>query len=203
MRDIILNFLEELFPDAHCELNFNNDYELLINIALSAQTTDKKVNQVTEDLFLIYPNIETLRKANPIEVEQILKPLGLAKVKANSIIKCANQIYDNFNGVIPQVHKDLISLQGVGNKTANVFLAVFCNIPTFPVDTHVKRVANRLCLSKSDDVIQIEKDLMNYFDKNTWIKLHHQLIFFGRYFCTSKNPNCNKCLLNKICSYKI
>lgn len=203
MKNILLDFLNELFPDAFCELNYNNDYELLINIALSAQTTDKKVNIVSKDLFFIYPNIEKLRKAEVTDVTKILKPLGLASTKAKNIIKCANQIHDDFNGVIPSNHLDLITLAGVGNKTANVFLAEFYNIPTFAVDTHVKRVANRLSLSKSTDVNIIEKDLMNYFEKETWIKLHHQLIFFGRYFCTSKSPKCNKCLLNSFCSYKI
>ncbi len=203
MKELIYSFLDELFIDAKCELNFNNDYELLINIILSAQTTDKKVNEITSDLFLIYPNINSLKNANILEVEKILKPLGLAKVKSNNIVKCANQISVNFNGVILNNFNDLITLNGVGRKTANVFLAVFHSIPTFPVDTHVKRVANRLGLSNSDDVNIIEIDLMNYFEKNTWIKLHHQLIFFGRYFCTSKNPNCNNCLLKVSCCYKI
>ncbi len=195
MKNDILSFLDQLFPDAFCELNYNNDYELLFNIILSAQTTDKKVNIVSKDLYFIYPNVDSLRKAKQNEVEQILRPLGLAKSKSINIIECANQIYNDFNNVIPNNYNDLIKLKGVGNKTANVYLAVFHNIPTFPVDTHVRRVANRLGLSKSDDVNVIEKDLMKYFDKNTWIKLHHQLIFFGRYFCTSKSPNCNKCLL--------
>lgn len=202
MKQLLYSFLDELFPNAHCELNYNNDYELLINIALSAQTTDKKVNEVSEDLYLLYPNIKSLKDANASDVEKILKPLGLAKVKSNNIIKCANQIYDDFNGVIPSVHSDLIKLTGVGNKTANVFLSEYYNVPTFAVDTHVKRISNRLGISNSDDVNVIEKDLMIFFEKEKWITLHHQLIFFGRYFCTSKNPNCNKCLLKNSCCYK-
>lgn len=195
MKKVILDYLEKLYPDAHCELNYNNDYELLINIALSAQTTDKKVNEISKDLFLIYPNINSLANASKIDVENIIKPLGLSKIKSENIISCANQIKDLYNGVIPNKFEDLIILKGVGKKTANVFLTVYYNVPTFPVDTHVKRVANRLGISNSEDVNKIEKDLMKYFDKNTWVKLHHQLIFFGRYFCISKKPRCNECEL--------
>ncbi len=195
MKNKILNYLEELFPNAYCELDYNNDYELLINIALSAQTTDKAVNKVSKDLFLLFPNVKSLANANVTEVENILKPLGLAKVKSKNIISCAKQINDLYNGIIPNEHSKLIKLNGVGNKTANVFLAEFYNIPTFAVDTHVKRVSNRLNISKNNDVNKIENDLKKYFDEDTWIKLHHQLIFFGRYFCTSKNPKCEQCIL--------
>lgn len=194
-KELILDFLNELYPDAECELNYNNDYELLINIALSAQTTDKKVNEISEDLFLRFSSISLLSKADIKEVENIIKPLGLSKIKSKNIVNCARQIIDTYEGVIPNEFEKLIKLSGVGKKTANVFLTVFYNIPTFPVDTHVKRVANRLGISSTEDVDIIETDLMNFFEKDTWVKLHHQLIFFGRYFCTSKNPNCSECKL--------
>ncbi len=195
MKSKYINYFEELFPDAHCELNYNNDYELLINISLSAQTTDKKVNNVSKDLFLVFPTINSLANADVKVVENIIKPLGIATIKSKNIVKCANQIINDYAGIIPNNYDDLIKLAGVGKKTANVFLTVYYNVPTFPVDTHVKRVANRLGISCSNDVNVIENDLMNFFDKKTWVKLHHQLIFFGRYFCTSKNPRCKECAL--------
>ncbi len=199
IQNEILDYLNELFPSAHCELNFNNDYELLINIALSAQTTDKKVNEVSKDLFLVYPNITSLANANVEVVENIIKPLGISKIKSKNITSCARMIISKYNGIIPNIFEELITLPGIGEKTANVFLAVYHNIPTFPVDTHVKRVANRLNLSDSDNVKKIELDLKNLFDKKDWIDLHHKLIFFGRYFCTSVKPKCEECKLKNKC----
>lgn len=201
MRNEIINFFDELYPNAHCELTYNNDFELLIKIILSAQTTDKKVNEVTISLFEKYDNVIKLSSADKKEVENILKPLGLSVVKSFNIINCSKVIVEQYNCLIPKTHEELIKLNGVGNKTANVFLAVFYNVPTFAVDTHVKRVANRLGISKSSDVKKIENDLKDFFEKDTWIKLHHQLIFFGRYFCKAIKPNCDKCILknNLIC----
>lgn len=196
-----IKFVEELYPDAHCELNYDNDYQLLVNIALSAQTTDKKVNEISKDLFLIYPNVNSLANANEKELIEIIKPLGLSKVKSSNLIDCAKQIKTLYNGKIPNVHCELTKLKGVGNKTANVFLAEYYNIPTFAVDTHVKRVANRLNFSKSENVDIIEKDLMKLFPKDNWIKLHHQFIFFGRYFCKSKSPNCEQCKIKNTCLF--
>ncbi len=197
-----LNFLDELYPDAHCELYYENDYQLLINIALSAQTTDKQVNIISKDLFLLYPTISLLANAEQTDVYNIIKPLGLAKVKSVNIIECSKQVIENYNGVIPNEHKELTTLKGVGNKTANVFLSEFYQIPTFAVDTHVRRVAQRLRFTNSDNVDIIEKDLMKLFKKDLWIKLHHQMIFFGRYFCKSKNPTCKMCKIQNICNYK-
>ncbi len=199
MNDI-LNYFEELYPDAHCELNYTNDYELLINIILSAQTTDKKVNEITKELFKTYKTPNDLSNAKYEDIVHIINPLGLAKNKSRQIISCCKSIVDVFDNKIPSTHDKLLTLDGVGNKTANVFLAVYHNIPTFAVDTHVKRVANRLNLSKSDNVDLIEKDLKNIFPKEMWIDLHHRMIFFGRYHCTSKKPKCENCKLTKKCN---
>lgn len=198
MKEKILNYLDELFPNAHCELTYNNHFELLIAIVLSAQTTDVKVNSVTPILFKQYPTPHDLAKAELSDVVKILKPLGLANNKAKNIIATANILKDRD---IPKTREELVKLPGVGRKTANVFLAEGLKISAFAVDTHVSRVANRLGISKSDDPLIIERDLTNLFDEKDWIKLHHQMIFFGRYFCKAKNPNCNECKLKEHCNF--
>ena len=198
MKEKILNYLDELFPNAHCELTYHNHFELLIAIVLSAQTTDVKVNNVTPILFAKYPTPNELANANILDVVNILMPLGLANNKAKNIIATANILKDK---EIPTTREELVKLPGVGRKTANVFLAEGLKVNAFAVDTHVSRVANRLQLSKSDDPLVIEKDLTNYFDEEDWIKLHHQFIFFGRYFCKAKNPNCKECKLKEHCNF--
>ena len=198
MKEKILNYLDELFPNAHCELTYHNHFELLIAIVLSAQTTDVKVNNVTPILFAKYPTPNDLANANILDVVNILMPLGLANNKAKNIIATANILRDK---EIPTTREELVKLPGVGRKTANVFLAEGLKVNAFAVDTHVSRVANRLQLSKSDDPLVIEKDLTNYFDEEDWIKLHHQFIFFGRYFCKAKNPNCKECKLKEHCNF--
>lgn len=198
MKYIVKNYLDELFPNAHCELVYNNHFELLIAIVLSAQTTDNKVNSVTPVLFKKYPTIKSLADANLDEVVSILKPLGLANNKAKNIIATANILKDK---EIPNTREELIKLPGVGRKTANVFLAEGLKINAFAVDTHVSRVAYRLGITKSEDPLIIEKDLTNLFAEEDWIKLHHQMIFFGRYFCKAKNPNCKECKLKEHCLF--
>jgi endonuclease-3 len=198
MKYIVKNYLDELFPNAHCELVYNNHFELLIAIVLSAQTTDNKVNSVTPVLFKKYPTIKSLADANLDEVVSILKPLGLANNKAKNIIATANILKDK---EIPNTREELIKLPGVGRKTANVFLAEGLKINAFAVDTHVSRVAYRLGITKSEDPLIIEKDLTNLFAEEDWIKLHHQMIFFGRYFCKAKNPNCKECKLKGHCLF--
>lgn len=199
MKNEILNFLDELFPNARCELHYNTKFQLLIAIILSAQTTDLKVNKITPILFDKYKTIESLSNALVSDVVEILKPLGLARMKANNIISTAKIIHMN-NDNIPSVKEELVKLPGVGGKTANVYMAEGLGINAFAVDTHVKRVSNRLGISKSDDPNVIEKDLMKYFAEENWIKLHHQFIFFGRYFCKARNPKCEDCKLRKHCN---
>lgn len=196
----ILNFLDEKFPNARCELHYKTKFELLIAIILSAQTTDLKVNMITPILFKKYPTISALAYANVVEVIDILKPLGLANNKAKNIIATAKVILEIYNENIPSTKEELVSLPGVGVKTANVYMAEGLGINAFAVDTHVSRVSNRLGISKSDNPLKIEEDLKEFFCDMNWIKLHHQFIFFGRYFCKAKKPECNNCKLKKYCT---
>ena len=200
MKQDILNFLDEMFPNARCELHYKTKFQLLIAIILSAQTTDLKVNLVTPILFEKYPTIQDLAIAEIEEVITILNPLGLATNKAKNIIATAKIIQEKYHGDIPSTKDELVDLPGVGVKTANVYMAEGLGINAFAVDTHVSRVSNRLGISKCDNPIKIEEDLKAFFHDMNWIKLHHQFIFFGRYFCKAKKPECNKCKLKKYCT---
>jgi endonuclease-3 len=198
----ILDFLDELYPNAKIELAYHYDYELVIAVMLSAQTTDKKVNIVTPILFSKYKNLDELCKANIDDIEKILKPLGMSKVKARYVIEISKKITTDFNYVVPEERELLMSLPGVGNKTANVIRAELFKIPEIPVDTHVARIAVRLGLAKkSDSPIVIEKKLKKIILPERWIKTHHQLIHFGRYFCRAKNPLCKDCKIKDICLF--
>ena len=196
----IIKQLDILFPDAHCELNHRNNFELLIAVILSAQTTDQKVNKVTEDLFSKYDNPYKLAKAEYEDVEEIIRPLGLSKNKAKNIISTANTLVNEYNGEVPSSKEKLIKLNGVGNKTANIILNNCFNVPAFAVDTHVSRVSKRLSIADKDDsILVIEEKLMKYFPSSKWGKLHHQFIFFGRYKCKAIKPDCDNCPFIKIC----
>lgn len=200
--EIIYNQLLQLFPDAECELVHHNIYELAISVILSAQTTDVSVNKVTPVLFKRYPTVASLAQADVLEVEDIIKTLGLYRSKAGNIIAFSQQVMREFNGNIPNNRQQLMSLAGVGQKTANVILSVGYNIPAIAVDTHVFRVAKRLRLVfQNDDIATVEKKLEQKFLKSQWSKLHHLLIFFGRYFCKAKNPNCHQCPFKDFCYY--
>ena len=197
----IMKKLDELYPDAFCQLEHKNDFELLVAVVLSAQTTDERVNSVTPFLFEKYPDAFALSKADLKIVEQIIKPIGLYHNKAVNIIKLANRLVEDFDGVVPNDRNKLESLPGVGRKTANVILNNCFDVPAFAVDTHVSRVSKRLGIAdKDDDVDVIEEKLMNYFPKKNWGKLHHQFIFFGRYKCKAVKPDCTDCPLKKICT---
>lgn len=198
----ILKTIKEMFPNASCELNYNNLYELLIAVCLSAQTTDRRVNIVTKDLFIKYPTPHLLGQASFNDVYEIIKSLGLAVNKTKNIIALANELVYKYNGEVPNTREELELLPGVGRKTANAVLMEGFRIPAIAVDTHVSRVSNRLGLSNSSNVVTIEKDLMNLYDEKDWYFVHHGLLFFGRYFCLSKNPNCNECKLTQYCNYK-
>ena len=197
----IMKKLDELYPDAHCELNHKSDFELLIAVVLSAQTTDERVNSVTPFLFAKYPDAFKLSNARQSDVEEIIKPIGLYRNKAINIIKLSKILVNEFDGIVPSDRKDLESLPGVGRKTANVILSNCFDVPAFAVDTHVSRVSKRLGIADDeDDVEKIEEKLMNYFPKDKWGKLHHQFIFFGRYKCKAAKPDCDDCPLKKICT---
>lgn len=201
--DFILKNLNILYPNAKAELDFTNNYELLVAVILSAQTTDISVNKVTPALFKKYPNTNALSRARQEDVEEMLKSIGLYRNKAKHIINMAKQVESKFGGEIPSKRADLESLAGVGRKTANVVLSNAFDTPAIAVDTHVHRVSIRLGIAqKKDNVLQTEKKLYKYFPKDSWTKLHHQLIFFGRYLCTARNPKCMDCPFYEICTYE-
>ena len=196
----VLSYLDELFPNPRCELNYNKDYELLLAVMLSAQTTDKRVNQVTEVLFKKYPTIESLAESDINDIEKIIKPIGTYKKKSQFIKSIANTLVKDSRSIIPNDRKYLETLSGVGRKTINVFLAEYYKVPAIAVDTHVERVSKRLNLVKSNsNVIEIEQTLMKRIPKDKWIKAHHQFIFFGRYHCKAIKPNCSCCKLSHLC----
>ena len=201
--EVIGNYLDQLIPEPWCELNFNTDYELLIAIVLSAQTTDKRVNEVTEVLFNRYKALETLSKANISDIEEILKPLGSYHKKAVYVSEIANTLLNQYNGIVPKERKLLESLPGVGRKTVSVFLCEYYNYPEFAVDTHVTRVSKRLGIAKEkDDVLRIENKLKKIFHKEEWGKRHKQFVLFGRYYCKAIKPDCSNCKLSDICKKK-
>ncbi len=189
----ILVTLAKMFPEAGCELTYHNHYELLIAVILSAQTTDKRVNSITPILFSNYSKVNELANADIEKVIAIVKPLGFAQIKAKNIINAAKLITEKFSGTIPLTMEELILIPGVGRKTANVMLLEAANQPAIAVDTHVLRVSNRLGLTINDNPNIVEQDLMIAFDKDDWYKVHHLLLFFGRYFCKAKKPECFNC----------
>ena len=195
----ILDTLKKEYPEAKCELEYRNNFELLIAVSLSAQTTDKRVNVVTKDLFKKYDDPYKLKDADYEEVKEIIKSLGLSSSKARNIIDISKKLVEDYKGKVPSTREELMLLPGVGRKTSNVVLSVGFDIPAIAVDTHVKRVSNRLGLSESDDVLKIEEDLMKLFDEKDYYSVHHSLIFFGRYLCKAKNPDCNNCRLKDKC----
>ena len=198
----IFDTLKELIKEPKSELIFNNEFELVIAVLLSAQCTDKRVNLVTPKLFERYKTPYELANAKQEDVEDIIKSCGFYHNKAKNIINLSKKLVENFDGKVPSTLNELTTLDGVGRKTANVVLAVWFNTPAIAVDTHVHRVANRLGLSRFNDVNKIEKDLMRQFDKNDWSNLHHLLLLFGRYYCKSQNPKCVDCKFKEICTYK-
>ncbi len=198
----ILDTIELMFPNAKGELNYNNIYELTVAVILSAQSTDVSVNRVTVDLFKAYPSVLALASANIKEVEEYLKTIGLYRSKAKNIITMANQVIDNFNSEIPNNREDLMTLAGVGRKTANVILSEYFNIPAIAVDTHVERVSKRLKIAyERYNVDEVEKRLMRALPKERWRVAHHSLILFGRYHCKAIKPNCEVCPLTAECKY--
>ena len=192
----ILDQMEELFPDAHCELNHRNAYELLVAVVLSAQTTDASVNRVTPALFARFPTPQDMAAAD----EEYIRSIGLYRSKARSLRALSASLCEQFDGVVPSTYKELMSLAGVGRKTANVVRSVCFDIPSFAVDTHVERVSKRLGLAKpQDDVRKVEEKLKRKLPRERWNKGHHLFIFFGRYLCTARSPKCGICPFSSIC----
>lgn len=199
----IVKELKLLIPDPKCELDFTNNFELICAVMLSAQTTDKRVNMITPTLFSKYPDSKTLMNADYNDVLEIIKSLGLAKNKASNLIALAKDIEEKYNGEVPNTMEELVKLAGVGRKTASVVLALGFGVPAFPVDTHVHRVAYRLgYTTKTDDVLKAEMKLKKYIPEDQWIESHHLLLLFGRYYCKSISPDCDRCQLIKFCKIK-
>ena len=199
----IINYLDELFPNPKCELNYTKDYELLIAVMLSAQTTDKRVNMVTDILFKRYDSLEKLSNADINDIIDIIKPIGTFNKKASNVINIAKSLLINQNGIVPNNRAYLESLSGVGRKTTNVVLSNLYDVPCIAVDTHVSRVSKRLGLAKrNDDVLTIERKLNKKFPKDKLSRLHHQLVLFGRYYCKAQSPMCENCKLKSISKEK-
>ena len=198
----ICNYLNELYENPKCELEYNKDYELLIATMLSAQTTDKRVNIVTNILFKKYPNLKVLKNADIKDIENILKTIGSFRKKSIYTVQIAKILDEEYDSIVPNDRDKLTKMPGVGRKTANVVLSNIYNYPAIAVDTHVERVSKRLGLAyKKDDVLTVEKKLMKKLPKEIWSKTHHQLVLFGRYNCKAKNPDCSNCKLCNICKY--
>ena len=199
----ILRYLDELFPNPNCELNYNEDYELLIAIVLSAQTTDKRVNKVTEVLFNKYPSLESLSKADILDIEDIIREIGTFRRKSVYVRDIAKRLVDDGYEYVPNDRDYIESLPGVGRKTANVFLSNIYGVEAIAVDTHVSRVSRRLGLvRKNDDVLKIERKLGRKIPRSKWGRTHHQLVLFGRYYCKAIRPKCCDCKLKYRCKYK-
>ncbi|MEG1309826.1 MAG: endonuclease III [Bacilli bacterium] len=194
------NYLEELFPNPSSELSYESDYQLLLKVMLSAQTTDKRVNQVGDILFKEYKTLEELKNANIEDIKNIISPLGSFNKKSLNIINIARRLIEEQRGTVPNNREYLESLPGVGRKTTNVVLGMLYKVPCIAVDTHVLRVSKRLGLAKKDDtVIDVEKKLTELFKNDDMLKRHHQLLLFGRYYCKAINPKCEGCPLKNIC----
>ena len=200
MTSRIEEYLDYLFPDPKCELNYTKDYELLIAIMLSAQSTDKRVNSVTPIIFNKYNTLEALKDASLSDLETIIRPVGSFRKKSFYTKEIARMLDEECDGVVPADREYLESMPGIGRKTTNVFLSEFYNYPAIAVDTHVERVSKRLKLATlKDDVLKVEKKLMKKFDKSLWSKRHLQLVLFGRYYCKAVKPECENCRLKDIC----
>lgn len=203
MMNKIFEYLDELFNNPQCELTYTKDYELLIAIVLSAQTTDKRVNKVTNILFKQYPTLNDLASASIEDIEKIIKEIGTFRKKSVYVQSIANKLITDGYNYIPNDRTYIESLPGVGRKTANVFLSVIYGEPAIAVDTHVSRVSKRLGLAnQEDDVLVIEKKLMTKIPKDKWSKVHHQMVLFGRYHCKAVKPACQHCKLKAECIEK-
>lgn len=196
--------LAQRYPDAHCELNFENPFQLLVATVLSAQTTDVRVNQVTPGLFARYPDAAALAAADRAELEEILRPTGFFRAKADALLRLAARLVEDFDGQVPDRLEDLVTLPGVGRKTANVVLGNAFGVPGITVDTHVGRLARRLGWTTSTDPVVVEADLAALFERRDWTMLSHRLIAHGRRTCHARRPACGACPVAADCpSYGI
>ena len=199
--ELIEKYLDELFENPQCELNYTKDYELLMAIVLSAQSTDKRVNMCTGPLFKKYDSLEKMMNAPIEDIKEMIRPIGSFNKKSEYLIEIAKILVEKYDGKVPKEREILESFPGVGRKTTNVFLSEYYQIPSIAVDTHVERVSKRLRLAnKKDNVRTIEEKLMKKFKKEEWGKRHLQLVLFGRYYCKAMKPECENCRLKDICT---
>ena len=201
-KDKVIKILDELkmeYPDAECALHFRNLYELIVAVALSAQTTDKSVNEATPALFKKYSTPKKLASATPEEIEPYIRRIGMYKTKSKNIIGLAKALQEEHGGEVPNDYDELVKLPGVGRKTANVVLSVGFGEQRIAVDTHVFRVSNRIGLVSEKDVLKTEEGLMKAIPNDRWSEAHHSLIFHGRNCCHARKPNCEDCVINKLC----
>lgn len=198
---LIYNCLKEKFPNAVCELEFNSNFQLLISVILSAQCTDKRVNEVTKILFGKYPTAFDLANANLEDVLKIVKPCGFFNNKSKNIIETSKILVEKFNGEVPKDFSTLQTLPGVGQKTANVLTSVGFGEDAFAVDTHVFRVSKRLGIANGKTPEKVEEQLKKVFSKDLWSETHHLMVLFGRYYCKARNPQCIDCKLRENCLY--
>ena len=191
-----------MIPNPVCELNYTQDYELLLAVMMSAQTTDKRVNMVTDILYKKYPTLQALSQADLQDIIEIIRPIGTFYKKAQNIKAISKHLLEECDGKVPNNRTYLESLPGVGRKTTNVVLSILYNVPCIAVDTHVERVSKRLGLAKEkDSVLEVEKKLTRKLPKDKLNKLHHQILLFGRYYCKSRNPECHICPFTDMCKY--
>ncbi len=200
-KDIVkvLDILKETYPDAGCALDFGNRFQLLISVVLSAQTTDKSVNKITPVLFANYPDPFSLASASEAEVQEIIRSIGMYRTKAKNIIALSGKLAVEFSGEVPGTMEELMSLPGVGRKTANVVLAEGFGQQRIAVDTHVFRVSNRLGIVNEKDVLKTEESLMKVLPNDRWTEAHHLLIFHGRRTCSARRPKCDACPVSEYC----
>lgn len=200
-----MNTYEKVFDEVvgvpKCELNYQNNFQLLVAVVLSAQCTDKRVNVVTKSLFKKYPTAKLLAKADAYDVAKEIYSLGFYNMKAKNIVSLSKDLVEKFGGEVPNSMEKLTSLSGVGRKTASVVLSEGFGVPAVAVDTHVFRVANRLGIGNEKSVLKCEMALKKRFPKSSWAKVHLQMVHFGRYYCKAQNPSCNACKFKKICLY--
>lgn len=203
IQNKLIEYLDYLFPNPKCELTYQTDYQLLMAVVLSAQSTDKRVNSVTPIIFSKYPTLEELANASLTDLEDIIRPVGSFRKKASYLKKIASRLVNEFDGVVPTDREVLESFPGVGRKTVNVFLAEFYHYPAIAVDTHVERVSKRLKLAyQKDSVLDVERKLMKKVPKERRVKFHLQMVLFGRYYCKAVKPLCKDCPLKEYCREK-
>ena len=197
----ILNILRKTYPEATCSLDFETPFQIVIAVMLSAQCTDERVNKTTPLLFKDYGTPEKLSKIDIKKLEDIIHPCGFYKNKAKNALECSKVLVEKYGGKVPNNMEDLMSLPGIGRKSANVImLEAFSNAQGIAVDTHCKRISNKIGFSKESDPEKIEQDLLKTFDKKDWVDVNHLFVWHGRYTCIARNPKCESCTIKKYCN---